>query len=98
MSAAVAPVPAAEPPKLEKKPIKFSNLLLGAGLNMFEVTTLGQPLEVTKTTMAAHRGDGFATALGRIWSRGGLLGCRLHRAHPPACPPPLHMLSEPCET
>ena len=29
-------------PKLEKKPVKFSNLLLGAGLNMFEVTTLGQ--------------------------------------------------------
>ncbi|KAF4123726.1 Mitochondrial carrier protein [Geosmithia morbida] len=56
--------------KLEKKPVKFSNLLLGAGLNMFEVTTLGQPLEVVKTTMAAHRGDGFASALGRIWSRG----------------------------
>ncbi|RYP22558.1 hypothetical protein DL765_001616 [Monosporascus sp. GIB2] len=29
---------------LEKKPIKFSNLLLGASLNLFEVTTLGQPL------------------------------------------------------
>ncbi|KAK4146531.1 mitochondrial carrier domain-containing protein [Dichotomopilus funicola] len=72
MSAAVAP--ASSPQTLEKKPIKFSNLLLGAGLNMFEVTTLGQPLEVTKTTMAAHRGDGFATALGRIWNRGGLLG------------------------
>lgn len=65
--------------KLEKKPIKFSNLLLGAGLNMFEVTTLGQPLEVVKTTMAAHRGDGFGTALGRIWSRGGVLGCKLMR-------------------
>jgi hypothetical protein len=80
MSAAVAPAPASQPPKLEKKPIKFSNLLLGAGLNMFEVTTLGQPLEVIKTTMAAHRGDGFATALGRIWNRGGVLGCMLHRS------------------
>lgn len=80
MSAAVASVPASQPPKLEKKPIKFSNLLLGAGLNLFEVTTLGQPLEVIKTTMAAHRGDGFATALGRIWNRGGVLGCKLHRA------------------
>ncbi|KAI9053892.1 hypothetical protein LZ554_002837 [Drepanopeziza brunnea f. sp. 'monogermtubi'] len=59
---------------IEKKPIKFSNLLLGAGLNMFEVTTLGQPLEVTKTTMAANRGDNFAGALGRIWSRGGVFG------------------------
>ncbi|KAL2830358.1 mitochondrial carrier domain-containing protein [Aspergillus pseudoustus] len=61
-------------PKLEKKPIKFSNLLLGAGLNMFEVTTLGQPLEVIKTTMAANRGDSFAGAMGRIWGRGGILG------------------------
>ncbi|KAK4102592.1 mitochondrial carrier [Parathielavia hyrcaniae] len=74
MSAAVTPAPASQPPSLEKKPIKFSNLLLGAGLNMFEVTTLGQPLEVIKTTMAAHRGDGFTTALSRIWNRGGVLG------------------------
>lgn len=76
MSAVAAvPSPAPERKKLEKKPIKFSNLLLGAGLNMFEVTTLGQPLEVIKTTMAAHRGDGFVSALSRIWSRGGVLGC-----------------------
>ncbi|KAI6381036.1 Mitochondrial DNA replication protein yhm2 [Pyricularia grisea] len=67
-----SPAPTLE--KLEKKPVKFSNLLLGAGLNMFEVTTLGQPLEVVKTTMAANRGDGFTTALGRIWGRGGVLG------------------------
>ncbi|KAJ5222769.1 uncharacterized protein N7469_009009 [Penicillium citrinum] len=61
-------------PQLEKKPVKFSNLLLGAGLNMFEVTSLGQPLEVIKTTMAANRGDSFAGAMGRIWGRGGILG------------------------
>ncbi|EMC96711.1 hypothetical protein BAUCODRAFT_34096 [Baudoinia panamericana UAMH 10762] len=60
--------------KLEKKPVKFSNLLLGAGLNMFEVTTLGQPLEVMKTTMAANRQDGMAGAVSRIWQRGGVLG------------------------
>ncbi|KAL2753766.1 hypothetical protein ACRALDRAFT_1065024 [Sodiomyces alcalophilus JCM 7366] len=74
---AVAHVSASAPlgeATLEKKPIKFSNLLLGAGLNLFEVTTLGQPLEVVKTTMAANRGDGFTTALGRIWARGGILG------------------------
>ncbi|EAT91392.1 hypothetical protein HBI56_014970 [Parastagonospora nodorum] len=65
---------AGAPPTLEKKPVKFSNLLLGAGLNMFEVTTLGQPLEVVKTTMAANRADGFSGAIGRIWSRGGMLG------------------------
>ncbi|KIV98725.1 uncharacterized protein PV09_09507 [Verruconis gallopava] len=63
-----------EAPKLEKKPVKFSNLLLGAGLNMFEVTTLGQPLEVVKTTMAAHRSDGFAGAISRVWGRGGVFG------------------------
>merc|ERR1711977_677273 len=59
---------------LEKKPVKFSNLLLGAGLNMFEVTTLGQPLEVAKTTMAANRGDGLPAAISRIWGRGGFFG------------------------
>ncbi|KAI1008121.1 Citrate/oxoglutarate carrier protein [Podosphaera aphanis] len=58
----------------EKKPVKFSNLMLGASLNLFEVTTLGQPLEVVKTTMAANRGDNFATALKKVWSRGGLFG------------------------
>ncbi|EER40462.1 mitochondrial DNA replication protein [Histoplasma capsulatum H143] len=67
--------PAAGAPKpLEKKPIKFSNLLLGAGLNMFEVTTLGQPLEVIKTTMAANRSDSFAGAMRRIWGHGCFLG------------------------
>ena len=59
----------------EKKPVKFSNLLLGAGLNLFEVTTLGQPLEVVKTTMAANRADGLTGAFARVWSRGGILGC-----------------------
>ncbi|KAG8625789.1 hypothetical protein KVT40_006190 [Elsinoe batatas] len=72
-SGITAPIPDA-PTTLQKKPIKLSNLLLGAGLNMFEVTTLGQPLEVTKTTMAANRGDGMAGAISRIWSRGGVLG------------------------
>ena len=74
MSAIDAAV-AGQPSKLEKKPIKFSNLLLGAGLNMFEVTTLGQPLEVVKTTMAANRTDTFGGAMRRIWGRGGILGC-----------------------
>ncbi|KAE9970947.1 Mitochondrial DNA replication protein yhm2 [Venturia inaequalis] len=63
-----------QPGKLEKQPVKFSNLLLGAGLNMFEVTTLGQPLEVTKTTMAANRADGFAGSIKRVWGRGGVFG------------------------
>ena len=70
---APAGIPAA-PAKLEKKPVKFSNLLLGAGLNLFEVTTLGQPLEVVKTTMASNRSEGFGGAITRIWGRGGVLG------------------------
>ncbi|KAK2746232.1 Mitochondrial DNA replication protein yhm2 [Myotisia sp. PD_48] len=74
MSVAQASAAAAQPKVLEKKPVKFSNLLLGAGLNMFEVTTLGQPLEVIKTTMAANRTDNFAGAMRRIWGRGGVLG------------------------
>ncbi|KAL2050935.1 hypothetical protein ABVK25_008833 [Lepraria finkii] len=71
---AATPVRGTPPATLEKKPVKFSNLLLGAGLNMFEVTTLGQPLEVVKTTMAANRGDSFTGALSRVWGRGGLMG------------------------
>lgn len=79
-AAAGVPAPGLTPPpltdkSLEKKPVKFSNLLLGAGLNLFEVTTLGQPLEVVKTTMAANRGDGFTAALARVWGRGGVFGC-----------------------
>ncbi|AOW01519.1 mitochondrial carrier domain-containing protein [Yarrowia lipolytica] len=60
--------------EIQKKPVSFSNILLGAGLNMFEVTTLGQPLEVVKTTMAANRGDTMMQAIGRVWSRGGIFG------------------------
>lgn len=77
MSAVTGSPSIAVPAKLEKKPVKFSNLLLGAGLNLFEVTTLGQPLEVMKTTMAANRKDGMAGSVARIWSRGGVLGCKL---------------------
>ncbi|KAH8888199.1 mitochondrial carrier [Thozetella sp. PMI_491] len=74
MSATVAASVPAPPVKAAKKKVSPSNLLLGASLNLFEVTTLGQPLEVIKTTMAANRGDGFTTSLGRIWNRGGVLG------------------------
>lgn len=59
---------------IEKKPINFSNILLGAGLNLAEVTTLGQPLEVIKTTMAANRSLSLLQAGKMVWSRGGLFG------------------------
>ncbi|KAJ3210530.1 hypothetical protein HDU82_007934 [Entophlyctis luteolus] len=45
-----------------------------ATLNMFEVTTLGQPLEVVKTQMAANRGQSMFASIGTVWSRGGVLG------------------------
>ena len=54
--------------------IETKNLLIGAGLNMFEVSTLGQPFEVIKTQMAANRSHSIATSIKTIVSRGGLSG------------------------
>ncbi|ORY95240.1 mitochondrial carrier domain-containing protein [Syncephalastrum racemosum] len=59
---------------LEKKPVSWNNLLLGATLNLFEVSTLGQPFEVLKTQMAANRGQSIFAAAGNVWQRGGVLG------------------------
>ncbi|KAI8088874.1 mitochondrial carrier domain-containing protein [Halteromyces radiatus] len=59
---------------LQKKPISYANLLLGASLNLFEVSTLGQPFEVIKTQLAANRGQSMAQALKTIYGRGGILG------------------------
>ncbi|EER34166.1 mitochondrial DNA replication protein YHM2 [Candida tropicalis MYA-3404] len=60
--------------QIEKKPISFANIALGAGLNLAEATTLGQPLEVVKTTMAANRSLSMPQAAKLVWSRGGVLG------------------------
>lgn len=57
-----------------KAPISGLNLAIGAGLNLFETSTLGQPFEVTKTQMAANRADGIKTSIVKIYSRGGILG------------------------
>ncbi|RKO84648.1 mitochondrial carrier domain-containing protein [Blyttiomyces helicus] len=59
---------------LQKKPISWLNLGIGAGLNIFEVSTLGQPFEVIKTHMAANRGDTMPGAVKRTWARGGVFG------------------------
>ncbi|CAB4409284.1 unnamed protein product [Rhizophagus irregularis] len=67
-------VPIEKDGNLEKKPVSFINLAVGAGLNMFEVTTLGQPFEVIKTHLAANRGDNIITATKKTYQRGGLLG------------------------
>jgi len=52
----------------------WSNIAVGAIMNMFEVTTLGQPLEVVKTQMAANRSETMLQALRSVWSRGGVAG------------------------
>lgn len=43
-----------------------------------------QPLEVTKTTMAANRQDGFAGSIKRVWGRGGVFGCKSLLPHLPS--------------
>jgi len=63
--------PAREP---GQKGINWSNIAVGGIMNMFEVTTLGQPLEVMKTQMAANRSQTMFQAVGTIWSRGGISG------------------------
>ncbi|KAL1915086.1 uncharacterized protein VTP21DRAFT_7567 [Calcarisporiella thermophila] len=59
---------------LKKKPVSWMNLAIGAGMNLFEVTTLGQPFEVLKTQLASHRNDTMAQAIVKIYQRGGLGG------------------------
>ncbi|KAI0932022.1 Mitochondrial DNA replication protein yhm2 [Taiwanofungus camphoratus] len=55
-----------------QKGVNWSNIAVGAIMNM--VTTLGQPLEVLKTQMAAVRSQTMFQAIQTIWSRGGVLG------------------------
>ncbi|KIP12405.1 hypothetical protein PHLGIDRAFT_97684 [Phlebiopsis gigantea 11061_1 CR5-6] len=57
-----------------QKGINWSNIAVGAIMNMFEVTTLGQPLEVLKTQMAANRSQSMVQAIQTVWSRGGVTG------------------------
>ncbi|KAH9944037.1 mitochondrial carrier [Epithele typhae] len=55
-----------------QKGVNWSNIAVGAIMNM--VTTLGQPLEVVKTQMAANRSQSMFQALQTVWSRGGVAG------------------------
>jgi len=57
-----------------QKGVNWSNIAVGGIMNMFEVTTLGQPLEVLKTQMAANRSQGMSQAIATVWSRGGIKG------------------------
>ncbi|KAF5311991.1 hypothetical protein D9619_003133 [Psilocybe cf. subviscida] len=60
---------AAEP---GQKGVNWSNIAVGGIMNM--VTTLGQPLEVLKTQMAANRSQSMWQACRTVWSRGGVTG------------------------
>ncbi|KAI3624551.1 hypothetical protein GLX27_003347 [Malassezia furfur] len=62
------------PPAPGQQGFSWSNIAVGAAMNMFEVTTLGQPFEVVKTQMASNRSQSMAQALRTVWSRGGVLG------------------------
>ncbi|KAG8356564.1 hypothetical protein FVEN_g5721 [Fusarium venenatum] len=55
-----------------RKSISWSNLVVGACLNIFQVTSLGQPMEVVKTHVAANRRDNLCTAISKTWARGGV--------------------------
>ncbi|KIM20498.1 hypothetical protein M408DRAFT_333954 [Serendipita vermifera MAFF 305830] len=57
-----------------QKGVNWSNIAVGGIMNMFEVTTLGQPLEVLKTQMAANRSQSMMQALSSVWQRGGVAG------------------------
>jgi len=57
-----------------QKGVNWSNIAVGGIMNMFEVTTLGQPLEVLKTQMAANRSQTMWQACRSVWSRGGITG------------------------
>lgn len=39
-------------PEIKKKPVSWENIAIGAFIQTFEVSTLGQPFEVVKTHMA----------------------------------------------
>jgi len=57
-----------------QKGVNWSNIAVGGIMNMFEVTTLGQPLEVLKTQMAANRSQTMLQATKAVWARGGVNG------------------------
>jgi hypothetical protein len=60
--------------KLEKKPVSFANLGIGALLNLAEVATLGQVFENIKTRQAANRTENVLTATRAIYTTRGTLG------------------------
>ena len=60
--------------EVSRKPLSLINIGLGASIQVFEVSTLGQPFEVLKTHLAANRNDTLREAITKTWRRGGVLG------------------------
>ncbi len=61
-------------PPAKKKHMPWTNMAIGGAIQVFEVSTLGQPFEVLKTHMAAHRGHSLGRAVRETYARGGLSG------------------------
>ncbi|KEZ38959.1 hypothetical protein SAPIO_CDS10309 [Scedosporium apiospermum] len=61
-------------PTITKRKTPWSNLLVGAFMGVFQVSTLGQPMEVVKTHVAANRSDTLRDALTKTAARGGWRG------------------------
>ncbi|KAK1854623.1 mitochondrial dna replication protein [Colletotrichum chrysophilum] len=69
-SAAYAPTFGA----VEKRKTPWRNLMVGACMNVIQVTTLGQPMEVIKTHASANRTDTLGDAVRKTWARAGVRG------------------------
>ncbi|PYI09506.1 mitochondrial DNA replication protein [Aspergillus sclerotiicarbonarius CBS 121057] len=67
---AVISSPSVQNARDQKRPIPYRNLAVGAFMNIFQVTTLGQPMEVLKTHLAANRNDTLREAVQKTWARG----------------------------
>ncbi|RSL38482.1 hypothetical protein CEP53_014834 [Fusarium sp. AF-6] len=55
-----------------RKPISWSNLVVGASMNLFQGQVYAHSaMEVVKTHVAANKGDNLRTAVSKTWARGG---------------------------
>ncbi|KAF2623199.1 mitochondrial DNA replication protein [Macroventuria anomochaeta] len=58
----------------QRKQISWRNLLVGAGMNIFQVTSLGQPMENMKTYVSANRNATLGEAGRALLARGLIRG------------------------
>lgn len=57
---------------LTSRSLRHGQLAIGSALQLFEVSTLGQPFENMKTIMAAHRSDTLTEACRRLYATRGI--------------------------